>query len=319
LIKSENGNLKFVGINEYQFNFGFEKDNGEILFLYGLDDGGAKLIHKKELKPDCLYSMDLTGDTTTLTIPVIDVQDGGLSSSQSEELIFSNDAEIPSITPFTIHESTSNQTFIGFATYKRIIERVYRTTWDSFVERYNSDNNFGIQAIYKIFIYVDDIKEVETVARIISDAGYSTNYTFKSFDNFADSIRNTINISSILILFVFLIASAFILFSFNSYIKVQQKDMGILKHYGYASSEIRKIYALTINRIFGFMSIFILVFIFAISTIFLLESFIKYIIIISLCIFIPMFIINRAISYFMLRHYSNKSILDLLKSSKEFE
>lgn len=319
LITDYNNEIDFTVINEYQLNFGIENDSGDVFFLYGLDDFGAKFLNKDILKDNYLYSSSLNVDKTTLNIPIIQINEGGLSSNTVQPVQFSVDSDIPSKTPLSIYETALEQTYISFNTYKHLIERIYNIKWDNFVSKYNTDNKFGIQAIYKIFVYVENIKNVNTVAKILYENGYSTNYTFKSFDNFDQSIKNTIFISGALITLVFIIASIYIILSFNSYLRVQQKDMGILKHYGYTKQQIRKLYSHNINIIFAGMSIFMLIIIIGVTMLLINTQLIKYIFIISACVYFPMFIINRIISYFMLNIYVKKDIYTLLKSSKEFE
>jgi len=319
LITDYNKNIDFEVINEYQFNFGIENDSGDLFFLYGLDDFGAKFLNTDMLKDYYLYSSGLNADTTTLNIPIIQINEGGLSSNTVQPVQFHIDSNIPSITPLSIYETVLDQTYISFNTYKHLIELIYNTKWDDFVSEYNTDNKFGIQAIYKIFVYVEDIKNVNTVAKILYENGYSTNYTFKSFDNFDQSIKNTILIAGALIALVFIIASIYIILSFNSYLRVQQKDMGILKHYGYTNQKIRRIYSHNINIIFAGMSVFMLIIIIGVTMLLINTQIIKYILIVSACVYLPMFFINRIISYSLLNTYVKKDIYTLLKASKEFE
>lgn len=319
LITDYNKNIDFEVINEYQFNFGIENDSGDLFFLYGLDDFGAKFLNTDMLKDYYLYSSGLNADTTTLNIPIIQINEGGLSSNTVQPVQFHIDSNIPSITPLSIYETVLDQTYISFNTYKHLIELIYNTKWDDFVSEYNTDNKFGIQAIYKIFVYVEDIKNVNTVAKILYENGYSTNYTFKSFDNFDQSIKNTILIAGALIALVLIIASIYIILSFNSYLRVQQKDMGILKHYGYTNQKIRRIYSHNINIIFAGMSVFMLIIIIGVTMLLINTQIIKYILIVSACVYLPMFFINRIISYSLLNTYVKKDIYTLLKASKEFE
>jgi len=319
LIASTKPHINVSGINLYQLNFGIEDNNDNIYFLYGVDDAGARFIDADGLEKDVLYSKKLIGEKTQLNIPIVKIEDGGLSSNDIIKVDFVNNTNVPEKTPFTLYETVSDQTYVSFLTYKSLIEKIYNIPWDEFVRRYNKENEFGIQAIYKIYLYIDDIKNVETVAKIVNDNGYATNFTFKSFDNFENSIKNTIFISAFLIFIVFLFTSSYIVLSFNSYLKVQQKDMGILKHHRYSNQRIKKIYSSNVNRIFILMSVFIIIFIFAITYLLLSEDVIKYFIIISTSVLIPLCIINRIISCILLNKYVKLDILELTKTNKEFE
>lgn len=318
-ISSELPDVSFTGINEYQLNLGIEDNNGNVYFLYAIENTGAKFLGFDELKENCIYSSDINEDTLSLNIPIVSVHNGGLTSNKRETTEFTVEHNISSNNPLSIYESATSKSYISLDTYKNIIEICFGLSWEDFVADYNSNNSFGVQAVYKIFIYVDDIQSVEDVAKIVVNEGYCTNFTFKSFDNFDSSMRNTLLISALLVLIVFIVTSANILLSFNSYLKVQQKDMGILKHYGYTSCDIRKIYSKNINRIFFLMSIFISLFIVVVTIIFINTDILIYLLIIVASVLIPLYVVNRIVVLYILRKYSEQNILDLIKTNKEFE
>jgi hypothetical protein len=319
IIKEYYENIDYFVFNVYQLNFGIESNKNEILFLYGVDDYGARLLGLSNFELFHLYSSELIDDITVLKIPIIDIHEDGLSSSETIEMTFINVSGIPKITPISIYESISNQTYISLSTYQELIKTIYGVTWESFIKNYNSKNEYGIQAIYKIFIYVEDITKVERIAKIINDYGYTTNYTFKSFTNFDNSIKNTSILSALLIIVILFITSGYIILSINSYLKVQQKDMGILKHHGYNYRSIKKIYEYNINKKFIYMALYMFVFIIIISFIFIKDSYIIYTFIICICIYIPMYIINRILSCYIITRYAKLEIIDLIKANKEFE
>jgi len=319
-LENTHPDVVFQGINQYQFNIGFNnKNSDEYYFLYGLDENAASFLGIAEIHHDTLYSSALLTEEIILDIPLVEIIDGGLASSDSFSKEFSTSQLPLEMTPFSLRELHSNQIFISFATYRNLIEKVYQLDWEAFVAQYNEANIFGIQAIRRIFIHVEDIRSVERVARTITDMGYATNYTFRSFDNFEQSIQNTIIISTLFIALIFLITSLYIVFSFNSYLKVQQKDMGILKHYGYDQAEIARIYSRNINQLFLKMSLFILIFILIFGILFLGIMQFGWIGIIILAILLPLVLINRIIYFAMIRKYAGLNILDLVKVNKEFE
>ena len=63
---------------------------------------------------------------------------------------------------------------------------MFNTTWDDF--------SYGINSIYKIHIYVDEISQVRKIANFITDNGYITTYMLNTFNNFDVSLKSTFNI-----------------------------------------------------------------------------------------------------------------------------
>lgn len=65
------------------------------------------------------------------------------------------------------------------------------------VLNYDKDFSYGINSIYKIHIYVDEISQVRKIANFITDNGYNTTYMLNTFNNFDVSLNSTFDISII--------------------------------------------------------------------------------------------------------------------------
>ncbi|MDQ5983873.1 MAG: hypothetical protein RUMPE_00902 [Eubacteriales bacterium SKADARSKE-1] len=317
-LKEQIPNLDYDIVKKYQINFSVEDENGRSFFLYALSKNAQDFSGINELENNSLYTDSLEGGYSTLNLPVILIKQGGFISNKTVEYKLKNCNENFSKSPFFSNEN-SEQAFVGFDTYKNIIEMMYGTKWDTFEKQFDESNTFGIQAINRMFIYVKDLNKVESVARVLDYMGFSTNYTFKAFDNFSLSIENTIFISMFLSIAIFLITAVYIILSFNSYLKVQQKDIGILKHYKYTEKMINRLYSKNINKTFINTGIFIALFIIIIGSVFLGIKQYLYIGLILSVVLALLCVVNRIIVLFLLRKYTNKNIIELLKKSKEFE
>ncbi|MEB9897843.1 hypothetical protein P4K96_31040 [Bacillus cereus] len=117
---------------------------------------------------------------------------------------------------------------------------------------------------------------------------------------------------------MFLTASH-VLLSFHSFLKVQQKDMGILKQFGFKNRMIQHIYAGNINRIFGQVAAGIAAYTAIICLLFVQERLLLYSFSLLFFLMIVLFIINRIIVLVIAKGYASKDILTLLKTNKEFE
>lgn len=321
LIEKKYPDQKIQGFNQYTVNFGIESDTGESLFLNSIDDSGIQYLGMDNMNDNCLYcDINTKAEDITLKIPNVDVSSGGWESKNISKLDFTSSASIPEKTPLNLYGKESNTYFVNYNTYKNIICTIFGIDWNNFVENYNDSNPYGVEAVSKVFIYVDNLKYVDKMADVISGAGYAVNYTFKAFDHFDGSMKNTFWIFMILTAFIIIITSINTVMSFNSYLKIQQKDMGILRHYGYDKNAVSKIYAHNVNKIF-------LIIISAVLAITLIMSFIFIDVnmipisfpLICAIVLIPLIIVNRYIVYSLVRKYTSQSIIKLLKYSKEFE
>lgn len=318
-INESHKDLKHEVITEYQINFGIEDDNGNIIFIYGLSENAAKFLKSINFANDNIYQQSIEGNEINLNIPVVSVNENGIFSGDIEQYALKNNKVSFENLPINLYGEQKDKAFVSSETYKKIVEKAYEMSWNDFVSQFDEENIFGIQAIHKFYIYVDSLSQVENVARTIDSMGYSTNYTFKSFNNFSASISNTVFIFTILIIVILLITIIYMILSFNSYLKVQQKDIGILKQYGYSEKNINKIYSISINKIFLKIFIPITIFTLLIGWAFLGISQYKYILMILCLSSFLQFVINRIVVLMVLKSYTRKNIIDLLKKSKEFE
>ncbi len=97
---------------------------------------------------------------------------------------------------------------------------------EGFRIKFDEDNPYGIQAINNIYVYVDNISDVEKTARTIDGVDYNTNYTFKAFDNFDASIKNTIMIT------LFTCGHDFMYHNNSYYLVIQLVSQSPTKGYG---------------------------------------------------------------------------------------
>lgn len=311
--------LKLEVVTEYQLNFGIEDDHENVLFIYGISENGTKFLKDIDFIDDNIYQQSIEGETINLNIPVVSINENGLFSGDVEQYTLKNNKVSFENLPINLYGEQKDKAFVSFETYKKIIEKAYGLNWNDFVDKFNEENTFGIQAIHKLYIYVDSLSHVENVAKTIDSMGYSTNYTFKSFSNFSKSMSNTVFIFTILIIVILLITVIYMILSFNSYLKIQQKDMGILKQYGYTEKSIKKIYSISINKIFAKVFITMTIFTLVIGIYFLGLAQYKYIFLILCISSVLQLVINRIIVLRVLNSYTRKNIIDLLKKSKEFE
>ncbi|MFB9331134.1 hypothetical protein ACFFSY_34805 [Paenibacillus aurantiacus] len=305
---------------EYQFNFGIQDANGDTHFIYGLDEAGGALLGSCDLGTKRACGKTELDPVLTLKLPIVDVHEDGLSSSEIVEYPINYQLGVADKNPFSLYNDEQLETiYIGGNTYKDMIEQTYRIPWDQFVKRYDSDNPFGIQSLRKIYVYVDALSQVEGIAELVNAKGYNTNYTFKAFDNFDGSMKNTVALSLALGFLILMITASHVILSFNSYLKVQQKDMGILKQLGYSMTTINQIYSRNINAIFLFTAMGITLYIVVVSSIFIGKNVYAYTLSVVALLLLILFAINRVIVLWILRRYSRKNILALLKINKEFE
>ncbi len=317
-------NVKFQLYKLYQLSFGVQDENGNTYFIYGLDEGAARLLGNCHLEVNTTCARKTIKQRSVLKIPVIDVQEGGFSSQQNVDFPVANQGGVFERNPFTLYEgdeviSDTGILYVGSHTFEKMIEIAFHVRWDEFVKKYDQDNPFDIQVLKNMYIYVDKITDVEAAARLLNDLGYNTRYTFKAFDNFTGSMKNTAILASLLALVILLITATHVILSFNSYLKVQQRDMGILKQYGYSNESVQEIYSYNINHIFFKVIAVIISYTILVGLLLVPLHSIGYLIFLVIFLLLILLLINRVIVHIILKKYTSKGIIELLKMNKEFE
>lgn len=311
-------NAQYKIYTEYQLNFGIPDPNGNCYYIYGIEEEAAPLLGDCKLEKDTIYSYNGVGNVE-LQVPKIKVKENGMESTETTSYLVESKGGVIKNNTLGLYEDNTNSHFVGKKTYEKIVALAYDADWEEFVKKYNENNPYGIQAIRKIFIYSDIISDISPMARAINEEAYNTNYTFKAFDDFDKSIINTVVIISILIILIFTFTAIQLVISFKSYLRIQQKDMGILKQLKYTSKEIYDIYKININTIFyklqGIAQLYILI----LGIIFIKPSNFQYVVMIMGIIGVILIGINKVVLKYILQKYCNKDILSLFKENKEFE
>lgn len=177
----------------------------------------------------------------------------------------------------------------------------------------NSYNN-----INRILIYVTTLSNVDHIADIINSLGFNINYTLESFNDLSKSLNNTLLSSFIILSLLLIVTSINLIISSEIYLKNNQKDMGIFKHYGYTTSQVYSIYKNNFHTLF-FKSFMITEGFSLLFLIFLIKKhIISIVILITLSLLLIIYIVNLLI-ILRIKYFTEKSTINLLKFSKESE
>ncbi len=307
----------------HQLNFGVQDERGSTHFIYGLDEEAAHFLGDCHLNIGYACSKSKESEIN-LKIPIVQMEEGGLSSHSISNFLIKNKQGIIEKNPFVLYSEdqnmlSNNALYVGNQTFQKIIETSFRTNWSEFKRKYDNNNPFGVQALKSMYVYVDNISDIDRIAEKLGQYGYHVRYVFKAFDDLTLSIRNTAVIASLLSGAIVLVAALHLIFSFRAYLQIQQKDMGILKQYGYSSEEVYSIYSYNILNIFKKVTIFVFIYSIFISIWLIPVYHFIYVIYVLVILLIIILVVYRIIVTNILQSYCFKNIIDLLKLSKEFE
>ena len=313
LINKNFPNVKYDIFLQSKINIGLsDKDNNHFNFNV-IDNDCGQWLKVNELKDNTIYTSDKKVNIPSkviLEIPVLKEVDGGVVSDQTKEftLNYSNEAD-----PKNIFENYINTPgvhyYINYNTYVNLTSLMYNTP------KGEVKNN----TVDHLFIYVNQLEDVDKVANLLIEKNYGTDYTIKAIDSLDETLQTIIKVIFILIIIVFLFTCVNLLLSFDSFIKLQKKDIAILKHLGYTNKRIIKIYSINIINIFIKLGLGIVIYSLILGLLILNINYLLHIILLCLIEIASLSIVCAIIILICLRKYVSKNILELMKKDKAFE
>lgn len=87
------------------------------------------------------------------------------------------------------------------------------------MSKYDKGEDLGTKAVSRIFVYVSDLDDVESIAKKLESEKYSVEYTIKAFDKFADSMNFSIIIIMLMGLLLFTVTSLNLYFSMKNFLR----------------------------------------------------------------------------------------------------
>ncbi len=302
----------------YQMSFGIDtSETTEPISLFAIDTTGEKHLFKDITMEDgVLYSnQDLGIERVMLYPPRISINDECISLADGDNIelrtsvnelnhIF-NVYDALEIVPYYVTYNTYNQIYkMCFGEYisKESLERVRKTA-----------------PIYKVFVYVEDITEVDEIAKVINQNDYSTNFVFQSFDKLGESLGMSLVMLVLFASIVIMFTMVNLLLSWKSYINLISKDIGILKQMGYEKKYIERIYSRNFSKTFWRIAVVSSVVTFIIGIIILEEKQMFFLVLYIIILNVILVLLDKIIVITMLRPKISENVIQLLKLNRAFE
>lgn len=305
--------------NIFAITFGITDNNNEGYVIYGIGNENKELVGELQLQNDVLYMEQPSNQQVDLDIPVLNMKEGGISVSKSVLMPVTCEAINLSKSPLMLYKTPHKNLNYAYVNEKTFLKMIGIMNKIDEVESLHSDKLEQISFVDELYVYVKQVGDIDRIASLLEKNYYQLVYSLSAFDSFSEDYKNaSIFVTMFVVLFV-LIASIHVILSFKSYIKLQQKDMGILKHLGYSIRDISIIYRRNINHMFMKLTIGIVLYTCFIGSICLGITEIGSILLIMLIVASILILINAVINCAILKKFIKKDILTLVRSSKEFE
>lgn len=289
-----------------------DKHTEEGYVLLGIPEEATWLVGDRKLEGNSLYTKKISNSSTTLMVDVIEEVEGGIEAKEAKEISVKMKELRECV--LTLYEEPHE----GLR-YAYINEKFFRNIYDTINSQSKLKSSNSQLPIEDLYLYVNNIYDIDHIAKILETNGYQVKYTLQAFNSLGRDLRlNNILLYCFVVVF-FLITIIIVILSFHSYLKIQQKDIGILKSWGYENYTLEKIYGKNINSMFGKIFVVVCCYTAVLGGICLPRYGYKEILGIIGILGIVLLLINRYIIKIVLKKYITKDILTLVKVSKEFE
>lgn len=308
-------NSKVFG--KYTIECGVLDNENNVYYISTTTDQEGILLGLENYRDDVTYANNVQLENLKLNIPVVNVRNGGFDSSETVSIALDKIESVGKRAAVNLFlDSKEKELYVSTDKFKEMVEIMFGDIWDTFVEKYDSGNPYSMQIVKSYYVYLKNMKDIEVCADILEGAGYNVNYTIKAFNDISGDVDSSMMIIMVMISMILVFSIITMIMSFNSYFKMQQRDMGILKQMGYKEKVLSKIYRAVLLRPFGAM-VLIIVSYTTILSVFVLDN-VFLAVLVNLVLLIVMAVVFGIVEY-ILRSYVKRNIIYLLKKSKEVE
>lgn len=219
-----NTGKKYKLITEHQINFGIQVDNDIVIFIKSFSDDffidnvikQNTLITKKDFSNKKLY----------LNIPVISVDEGGYKSDISIKK------------EYDLYKLKESSILNNYIKEDEVI--VSEEVFEEIVKIMFPQHEY--MDIEKIYVNVDSIKDIKSIAVLLYSNNYNINHAFEYYDDLDTSVGKVINLSVTVLLILLIFTICLLTGLFELMLKNSAGDIAVLKHLGYTRKSIKRIY-----------------------------------------------------------------------------
>lgn len=282
---------------EYLIHFGIPTANGDIIFVKSFSDNF--FVEGALESPNALVSKRTDGNCKlSLNIPVIQNEGGG----------FVSDTSI--LKTYDCLKIDDDSVLSGYFKEDEIIapEKIFK---DITSIMFPGEDYVDVERIY---VNVDSIADIKSVADMLSAEKYDVKHAFEYYSDLDVSIGRLLDFSLVVLVLLLVFALVFLVSMFELSLKNSVGDIAVLKHLGFRSGTINKIY---LYPMVGKIAASVLV-IFVVNIVFYLGN------VISSFIYVVLFtaaggFLGGVVLIVMLGRvncYSKKDVLSLLEKYK---
>lgn len=210
---------------EYLIHFGIPTDVANIVFVKSFSDNFfvEEALNDREA---VITKNPAFQNKIVLSIPVIKSEDGGYTSDTS----ILKEYECLKIDDNSILSGyiKEDELIASEAVFKDIIGAMFADE--------------GYSDVENIYVNVDSIGDVKNIANVLTSKKYDVKHAFEYYNDLDVSVSKIIHFSLMVLVLLLIFALLFLVAMFELTLKSSVGDIAILKHLGFRSGNINKVY-----------------------------------------------------------------------------
>lgn len=260
LIKDVDGAYSYTA---YVIPYGITDENDNVYSIRALSDDFFTSTDYKINDNEALTTED--AKDITLKVPVMDIGLEGDTSASTVDMKLSLTTTEKDNEFFSNFGDMPDQIIVNTETYAKIIELMYDVPWTEFKKDNSNMAAYGFEPIGRINTHVENSSDLNVLSERLAVNNYDSSYGVGDCGDTTAYLKHLLKLSSTVLIVAFAFVCIITRITFKKYMATTQKDIGILKNYGYSNKDVYAIYKSLVTRRAKMFVIFYSVFSLAMS------------------------------------------------------
>jgi len=225
---------------------------GRYVRLYGIDPKHSFIIGLENMEDNVLYTVSNMQDTVPLEISVVKIEENGFEAGENHTKSTKTSTGVsknsPVLSDDLMRDSDMEYCFVTTKTFEEIIPITLDGRAKSIKEAL--EMSASLVEIRSIYVVAENILMLNPAYSHLIEHNYRSYAKIDVFEDFSETISVSYLVYFCSSFVLLIMTTVNIILSFRSFYRVQQKDMGILRHMGFDIKRVYKMFKRNLRKKF---------------------------------------------------------------------
>lgn len=225
---------------------------GRYVRLYGIDPKHSFIIGLENMEDNVLYTVSNMQDTVPLEISVVKIEENGFEAGENHTKSMKTSTGVsknsPVLSDDLMRDSDMEYCFVTTKTFEEIIPITLDGRAKSIKEAL--EMSASLVEIRSIYVVAENILMLNPAYSHLIEHNYRSYAKIDVFEDFSETISVSYLVYFCSSFVLLIMTTVNIILSFRSFYRVQQKDMGILRHMGFDIKRVYKMFKRNLRKKF---------------------------------------------------------------------